>query len=168
MSPDPHLVQPNLTALESFILKAKSVSGRVSDANMAENQLGALECVYSEGPYTFHGSYYGKVDQIGQELIFFKDSPIWGANHYAKLIDKQAFSLEKAEEVVAVSRSACYYQEHRFLGRWHYEVDGYSYEDDNSGDVRFFQGMQTISDGEKLLYLIYYHGGLIETALVES
>ena len=37
--------------------------------------------------FTYHDTYFGGVDFMGEEIVYLKDTPIWGMNYYGITLD---------------------------------------------------------------------------------
>ncbi len=150
----------NLEQLNAFIVRAKSAT-YIGDGQPVEPcRLGAHDLRFSDEAWSYHDSYFGGTDFIGEEVVYLDDKPVWAMNYYGRILRDDLLTGAEAGQMIKASLSRMY-KEGRFLGAFEHAEKDLTYMDTNEGDVKFFRGHETIRRGEEPAYELYYHGGLI-------
>jgi hypothetical protein len=153
----------SLTDLTAFIVRAKAASYVGDGAHLLPSRPDSIDLQYHEGPLAYHDSYFGGSDFLGEEVVYVERHPVWAMNYYGYLLDPDQIDGAIAGRVIKASLTALY-QNGRFLGGWHHQVDALTYRDENVGDVDRFHGVEHIQDATgRRLYELRYHGGLIRS-----
>lgn len=150
-----------LAELESFIVKAKAATYVGAGKKSPPCRPGSLDLHYQEGDYAYLDSYFGNADFSGQEVIYYREAPVWIMNYYGRILEPELIEAAQAGQVIQASLSRMY-QEGRFLGGFEHEIQGYRYVDSSQGDTRAFTGQEWITRENIRVYELVYHGGLIK------
>ena len=150
----------DLQELERFVVAAKQAtyvgSGKpVPSCRPASHDLG-----HASGQWRYLDSYFGGADFIGQEVVWFGNSPVWAMNYYGAILREDLIDAAAAGETIKAALSALY-AEGRFLGGWQWQGPHGLYEDRSNGDVTRFSGAEWIAWDGVVSYRLDYHGGLI-------
>jgi hypothetical protein len=149
-----------LSALNSFIVRAKSVS-YVGDGQPAPScRSGSHDLEFSDGDWFYLDSYFGGRDFIGEEVVYYNERPVWAMNYYGHILRPDLITPAQAGQVIKASLSKMYL-EARFLGGFEYQHEGFTYTDTSEGEGTSFRGREFISRLEETAYELFYHGGLI-------
>ena len=150
----------DLKELSAFIVRAKAAT-YVGDGQHAEPcRLGSHDLRFSDQEWSYHDSYFGGNDFIGEEVVYLGDKPIWAMNYYGRILRDDLLTGAEAGQMIKASLSRMY-QEGRFLGGFEYTENDLTYVDRNEGEVKFFRGRELIRRGDEMAYELDYHGGLI-------
>jgi len=151
----------SLDELNAFIIKAKAATYVGDGAEIPPLRPGAHDLEFREEPFLYRDSYFGGTDFLGQEVVYFNESPIWAMNYYGRILDSHRITAATAGKIIRESLSKLY-DEGRFLGGYRNVVDDYEYYDTNRGDFTSFTGKEWINLGKVKIYELVYHGGLIK------
>ena len=144
--------------LEHFIVQAKRQTYVGGGKKLLPYRLGSKDLQFAQGDWTYHDSYLGESDFIGQEIVYFQKTPVWGMNYFGRILRPDKITSPQAGEMIMQSLSRMYLEE-RFLGRFEHREGHLSYVDQNEGDTHSFQGREQIFHGDDLVYELFYHGG---------
>ncbi len=148
--------------LIDFIIKAK-LSGYASGGE-------GLEKKFSDGSVGFEivsdGSryldrYHGFNPFAGSEKIYDANNQlIWVGNYFGEVLPSgsdpgRIYSFLK-EALLLVS------PEYPFRGPAHLEKAGLRYENQQSGSIDRFHGVESIYENNEKVYVLHYHGGRIQ------
>jgi hypothetical protein len=147
--------------LSEFLIKAKTgtyaSSGQANEQRLAD---GCLELTYSEGEFSYRDRYFGFDPFSGQEIVFQNGKAIWSMNYYGRTVDKKypageiyAF-LQKALRQVSLERP--------FRGPSTFAEGDFMYNDESSGTLESFSGVERILFNRHKVYTLKYHGGTIK------
>jgi len=150
----------SLIELNDFIVRAKSVSYVGGGTQTTPCRTGSHDLKFQEGEFAYLDSYFGGTDFIGQEVVYYREEPVWAMNYYGKILVPGKISGAETGKIIKASLSMMY-AEGRFLGGFNHAVDGDVYNDQSDGDVESFTGREWISRKGEKVYELVYHGGLI-------
>lgn len=148
-------------ALERFIIKAKRATYVGSGQKLLSYRLGSQDLQFFDGDWAYHDSYVGESDFMGEEIVYYHKTPVWGENYFGYLLKPAKITSAQAGQVIKASLTAMY-AENRFLGGFQYTLDQFRYIDTNEGDFRRFHGKEWIETNGEVVYELRYHGGLIK------
>lgn len=151
---------PELSVLETFIVKAKAATYVGSGAPVTPSRIGSHDLAFAEGDLAYLDSYVGGADFLGQELVSFRGAPVWAMNYYGYLLRPDLIAAARAGAVIKASL-AVLYDQGRFLGGHRHVVGEDTYTDTNSGDLTRFTGIEWIAREGIRVYELVYHGGLV-------
>jgi hypothetical protein len=147
--------------LEQFIVRAKQSTYVGGSRKLLPYRLGSKDLQFTEGEWAYHDSYLGESDFIGQEIVYYQRKPVWGMNYFGVIIRPDKIISSQAGQMIMKSLSRMYI-EGRFLGGFEYQEGSLRYVDQNTGDVRSFQGREYIALADEAVYELLYHGGLLQ------
>jgi hypothetical protein len=151
----------SLDALHKFIVRAKAATYVGSGSPSPSSRPASHDLEFQETPFTYLDSYFGGTDFIGEEVVYYHDQPIWAMNYYGRILDPARITGEEAGKAIKESLSRMY-KEGRFLGGFETVTSYGVYHDNNQGDFTAFIGREWITQEERTVYELYYHGGLIQ------
>jgi hypothetical protein len=150
----------DLKELNAFIVRAKSAT-YVGDGQHSDPcRRGSHDLRFAEGEWSYHDSYFGGSDFIGEEVVYHGETPVWAMNYYGRIVRDELLTGAEAGQMIKASLTRMY-QEGRFLGGFEYSENELTYTDSNEGDVAFFRGRESIRRRGETAYELDYHGGLI-------
>ena len=155
------MTEIDVNALSEFLVKAKK-STFAKGGNKAEpSRKGSKDFLFQEGDLTYRDSYFGEIYDIGQEIVWQDNKPIWGMNYmggmkegYQHLAEQTFKFLKKCLRMVEPSMP--------FRGPKYYKEGDFEYFNKVEGDVTRFSGLEPILFKGKEIYRRIYHGGIIK------
>jgi len=147
--------------LVNFILQAKRASYVGGGKMLLPYRLGSHDLQFQIADWTYHDSYFGDNDFMGEEIVYHRGIVVWGMNYFGRIIQPEKISSSQAGEVIKQSLTRMY-QTGRFLGGFMYSVNEFTYKDQNEGDPLYFTGRESIEVEGQVVYSLDYHGGLIK------
>lgn len=157
----------NIEELKSFLIKAKKSTYANSDAPKIDStRLGSKDYEYEEiingNKYTYHDTYFGGINFIGEEIVYINDLPVWGMNYYGVTIDsnlnEEAMDKALRSALMQVGTDSTI----PVRGPKKYTNEEYLYSFTCNDDLDKFQGTEQIKKNDKLVYELHCHGGLIK------
>jgi hypothetical protein len=148
--------------LNEFIVRAKAATYIGDGEQTKSSRLESRDLTYEEGKFSYLDSYFGAVDFIGEEVVYYENQPVWAMNYYGRVIQLDKISGAEVGKILKVSLSKMY-QEGRFLGGFEHTVDDCKYTDTSQGELGAFTGKEWITRDEVVVYELVYHGGMIKS-----
>ena len=149
-----------LDELHHFIVCAKAATYIGDGEPSLPRRPGAHDLEFTEPPFAYLDSYFGGADFLGQEVVYYKEHPVWAMNYYGRLIEPAMISAAEVGQVLKESLSLLY-EEGRFLGSFEHKAKSGTYFDTSEGDVSSFTGREWIECEGIIVYELVYHGGII-------
>lgn len=146
--------------LNTFIVQAKAATYVGDGIKSPSCRKGSHDLKFERGSFAYLDSYFGGEDFIGQEVVYYKDEPVWAMNYYGKIIQPDEITGAETGAIIKESLSKMY-QEGRFLGEFEHQVSEFIYFDTNTGSECSFSGREWIAKGDTVVYELVYHGGMI-------
>ncbi len=150
----------DINELNTFIVHAKAATYVGNGEHATPCRLGSHDLRFSDGDWSYHDSYFGGTDFIGEEVVYFAEKPIWAMNYYGRILRDDLITAPEAGGMIKASLSLMY-KEERFLGGFEHTENDMTYIDTSEGSVGCFQGREFIRCGQETAYELDYHGGLI-------
>ncbi len=152
---------PTLEELNNFIVSAKAATYVGNGKKTGSCRKGSHDLAYEEDAFYYLDSYFGGSDFIGQEVVYYKDEPVWAMNYYGKIIDPDKITAAEVIKMIKESLSKMY-AEGRFLGGFEHSVKDDIYTDINQGELSSFTGKEWITRENIKVYELEYNGGMIK------
>ena len=146
--------------LNVFIVRAKAATYVGDGQPVPPCRSGSHDLKFSDGDWFYLDSYFGGRDFFGEEVVQFKEKPVWAMNYYGRILCSDLITPAQAGQVIKASLSKMYV-EGRFLGGFEYQHAGFTYTDASEGGPASFRGRESISCLGETAYELIYHGGLI-------
>ena len=157
----------NIEELKSFLIKAKKSTYANSDAPKIDStRLDSKDYEYEEiingNKYTYHDTYFGGINFMGEEIVYINDLPVWGMNYYGVTIDSNLSeeALDKALRPALMQVGTDNTIPVR--GPKKYTNEEYLYSFTCNDGLDKFQGTEQIKKNDELVYELHCHGGLIK------
>ena len=150
----------DLKNLKQFILEASHNIYASNNENIRKVQKDKSTTItYSKGDWSYHDNYFGGEPYGGREVVFYKDKPVWMMVYYGWVVE--GVDTDRVYPILgkALSNSTI---DKPYRGPDEYIEGSSMYANDMEGDVENFRGEERIYDGEELLYIARYMGGLID------
>lgn len=148
--------------LNDFIVRAKAATYVGDGERIEPSRLESRDLAYKEGLFAYLDSYFGTLDFIGEEVVYYENQPVWGMNYFGRIIKPEKISGAEVGKILKTSLSKMY-EEGRFLGGFEYTVDDFIYMDTNKGELDAFSGRERITKDGEVVYELVYHGGMIKS-----
>lgn len=151
----------NLDDLASFLRVANKRTYANKDVPLVQSSRSkSQDYEFEEGGLTFHDTFFGDRDFIGEEVVYRQGRPVWGANYFGFILADEIAETEvydflrKAlmqdfDAVIPVRGPAAFSD-----GDWKYQFSV-------KGDLANFSGQEGISIEGRLIYRLLLHGGFI-------
>lgn len=146
--------------LETFIVQAKTHTYAGNGSKSLSYRPCSHDLQYQNGDYAYLDSYFGGRDFMGQEVVYYRRSPIWAMNYYGRIIRNDLITPAEAGTIIKTALTELY-QEHRFLGGFKCHHIWGLYIDTNSGTHENFSGYEWIEVQGVKAYELHYHGGMV-------
>lgn len=124
---------------------------------------GSYDYEYRNNNMVYHDTYFGGTNFMGEEVVYLnEDTPIWGMNYYGVTLDDKL-----SEEAVDKALRPALMQVGMddiipVRGPKEFVNGSYKYTFDTSGDLNYFEGIETIHKGKEKVYVLKCHGGFIK------
>lgn len=150
--------QASLEELTTFLVKAKIETYASNDqSRLFKCEPGCKGAKYTVGDFQYRDRYFGEHNFRGEEIVWWKHTPIWGMNYFGvtdrtEEVPKEfpAFSMEAVRNVD---------KEMPFRGPKSYKKGEFEYLNNVEGTVRDFHGTEKILYRGREIYKLHYHGG---------
>lgn len=109
---------------------------------------------YSNGSYTYHDTYVGGEQFVGEEAIWYEGKSQYAMNYAGRVLD-QKFSGDFLKEALRQADKKM-----PFRGPEYYQSGQYIYKCNVVGDFCWFQGYEEIYCDNEKVYECYFHGGV--------
>lgn len=150
--------------IKKFLIEAKKQTyANENIEKKASSRLGSSDYEYSSNGITYHDTYFGGVNFMGEEVVYIdKDTPIWGMNYYGVTFDntlseeaidkalRPALMLVGTDDILPVR------------GPKEFINGEYKYTFKVNGDLERFDGCEVIYKDDIKVYELKCHGGLIK------
>lgn len=149
--------------LVAFLKEAKKQTyANENVEKVISTRKGSCDYEYSNGSMTYHDTYFGGLNFIGEEVVYRNDSiPIWGMNYYGVTLDnnlseeamdkalRPALMLVGTDDTIPVR------------GPKEYVNGDFKYCFNVTGDINYFEGEEIIFKNNEKIYVLKCHGGKI-------
>ncbi|MBI5803961.1 XRE family transcriptional regulator [Candidatus Pacearchaeota archaeon] len=147
--------------IKNFLSKAnKNTYANKNASKVESSRLNSEDYHFEKGDLIYHDTYFGGRDFIGEEIIYEKKKPIWGANYFGFIIDKEI----DEKEVYDFLRQALmqdYENNVPVRGPSYFSYGEWTYKFSFDGDLGNFSGEESILFKNKIVYRCLVHGGFI-------
>ncbi len=151
------------TGLQEFLVAAKGATYAAAgdEASVSALVPGTKQLEYRAGDFFYRDIYAGFLVFAGQEIVYFRDSPVWSMSYAGGTLS--GADMDEARKVYALLRSALRRlpKEQPFRGPSRLDDEAYRYTNASNGDLGRFHGVERIACGETLVYELHYSGGLL-------
>lgn len=143
-----------------FVAKRSTFAGR---AKKSFTELGGKEFIYQNGDWRYRDCYFGSLKDIGQEIVLYKNSPLWGMNYFGGIKQNAGLSYKEIEKIFDFLKDALLNLPRVFpvRGPSLFKYSSLTYVNVWSGDITEFTGQEYIFLSDQLVYERTYHGGII-------
>ncbi|HIT10513.1 MAG TPA: hypothetical protein IAC24_02830 [Candidatus Onthousia faecigallinarum] len=146
-----------------FLIEAKKqtyANEQGKKCNSTRN--GSHDYEYSCEGFTYHDTYFGGVDFMGEEIVYLKDTPIWGMNYYGITLDptlsEEAIDKALRPALMQVGKDNIL----PVRGPKEFINGEYKYTFEVTGELNWFEGEESIYKNNHKAYCLKCHGGKIK------
>jgi len=150
-----------LEQLGEFLTKANKHTYAADGTKTEPSRLASEDFDYKEGNLTYHDTYFGSANFIGEEIVYEDNNPIWGANYYGYIQDVNL----SVKQVYGFLKEALIQEYNNIIpvrGPKSFKNDKFEYQNQVSGDLSNFEGAEIILYNGRPVYKAFYHGGLVK------
>lgn len=151
----------NNLELQKILVRAKSACYVGSGQSAPSSRQGSHDLTWTDGRWSYRDSYFGGSDFLGQETLWFDETPVWAMNYYGYILRDDLIDSSRAGSTIKAALSAMYAQG-RFLGGFEWTGEFGTYRDGSIGEVNHFQGREVILVNDEVAYALDYFGGIIK------
>ena len=152
------------TKLYAFLIDAKKQTYANENVKKQEStRRGSHDYEYSSNGMTYHDTYFGGTNFMGEEVVYeFDNTPIWGMNYYGVTLDSSL-----SEEAIDKALRPALMQVGNddtipVRGIKEYVNGDYKYVFNVTGSLDYFEGEESIYKNNKKIYTLKCHGGTIK------
>ena len=152
------------TKLYAFLIDAKKQTYANENVKKQEStRRGSHDYEYSSNGMTYHDTYFGGTNFMGEEVVYESDNtPIWGMNYYGVTLDSSLSedAIDKAlrPALMQVGNDDTI----PVRGIREYVNGDYKYVFNVTGSLDYFEGEESIYKNNKKIYTLKCHGGTIK------
>lgn len=153
----------NYQELEKFLYNANQ-NGYAGDApEITPQRPGFSELEYQEGDWLYRDSYAGHFFAPGQEVVYFKNEPVWAMAYAGGMRFEYHGNEEVTHKMFVFLKKALLAMDPSkpFRGPEKFEEGDMRYESALSGDIKDFTGNEKIYLDDKLVFEQNFIGGII-------
>lgn len=158
-----------LNLLIGFLIYAKkqTYANEIAE-KLNPSRLGSNDYQYEEElegeKMIYHDTYFGGTRFMGEEVVYRgSDVPKWGMNYYGVTLDgtlsEEAMDKALRPALMKVGEDTSVLP---VRGPSIFENEGYMYRFKSYGTIENFEGIEEVCKGEKLIFRLHCHGGIIE------
>ncbi len=150
-----------IETLSKFLRDANKATYANKDASKAPAlRPESLDYHFEKDGFTYHDTYFGNRSFVGEEIVYEREKPVWGANYFGFILEDntpgkdvydflQDALMREDGDIVAVR------EPHRF------SAAGKEYRFSVDGNLSNFSGTEEILLDGKVVYRCFVHGGMI-------
>jgi len=158
----PELVSGSiLEAVTPFLVQAKQAtyaSGKKAEASLS----GGKQFEFISDDFCYRDIYFGEQFFVGQEIVYFKNSPIWSMCYSGGLMASSDIEVQKGVYAFLKEALKNVPREFPVRGPSVIEYEKLKYKNEIMGELGRFCGFEEIYFEENVLYQLHYAGGLIK------
>ena len=156
--------EKNLEDLCTFLIEAKKQTyANEKVKKILSTRRGSYDYEYSNGIMTYHDTYFGGTNFMGEEVVYLSnETPIWGMNYYGVTLDE---SLSEETIDKALRPALMKVGEDDIIpvrGPKEFVNSEYKYTFEVSGTIDYFDGVESIYKNNQKVYVLKCHGGAIK------
>jgi len=147
--------------LKAFLSAANKATYANREAPKSESLRPSSEDYHFEqGDLTYHDTYFGSRDFIGEEVVYKAGKPMWAMNYYGYVL-KEEISTGDAYKILRPALMQEYDDILPVRGPREYLEGEYTYRNSVEGILDRFTGVEEILLSNEPVYRCWYHGGVI-------
>ncbi|WP_300383581.1 DUF5680 domain-containing protein [Clostridium sp.] len=139
-----------------FLIDAKKSTFLKGKKKEAPSRPNSKDYAYKKYNYFYLDSHLGSKNIIGEELVWENEKICWGMNYKGNaLIETLPSDFSKFLHEALNNPM----KDFPIRGPLNYKRDNYEYQLEYSGDLNFFNGIETILYNDKVIFKLFFHGG---------
>ena len=144
----------------NFLILAKKNTYAANAKKAKSKCILSKNYIFSNNDFRYEDQYFGKYLDVGNEIVWYKDIPVWGMGYRGGMIRKY---VDLHEETFAFLRKALMSPPIDFPARGPCELvhNDLIYLNNYKGDILSFVGEEIILKNQTKVYFRNYIGGLI-------
>ena len=149
--------------IREFLIKAKKETYANDKAKkLNSSRLGSNDYEYAYNNMTYHDTYFGGTNFIGEEVVYIDNKPLWAMNYRGMTLDEKMNeeAMDKALRPALMLVGTTDILPVR--GPKEYINGDYKYNFSVTGTLINFEGTETIYKNDEQVYILKCHGGLIK------
>ena len=147
-----------------FLVKAKKATyAKVDAPKVLPSRLNSKDYEFKDGNFAYHDTYFGGINFMGEEVVYYNDNIFWGMNYYGVTMDS-SLTEEMIDKVLRVALMKVG-EDKKLIpirGPKEFVNEDYLYTFNVDGDMGNFIGIEQIYKDDKLIYELKCHGGIIK------
>jgi hypothetical protein len=153
----------DIEALRKFLVKANENGYAGGAKEVTPQRPGFSEIEYKSGDWYFRDSYAGHYFAPGQEVVYFRDKPVWAMAYAGGMtFDKHGDTkLDKITYKFLRKALLAMDPDKPFRGPEHFDDGEFCYHSELEGDIEEFAGNEYIEYKGKVIFSQNFIGGLI-------
>lgn len=156
-------METKLEQLNKFLFEANEHGYGGESKEVPAQRPGFTELEYISGDWKMHDSYAGHFFAPGQEIVYFKDEPVWAMAYAGGMEFEYHNNNELTHEAFVFLKKALMAMNpgKPFRGPEKFEEGEYKYVSTVAGDTKDFIGNEKIYKANKLVFEQNFIGGII-------
>ncbi len=152
----------SITEIKSFLSKVNKNTYANKNAPKAKSsRFKSEDYHFEEGDLIYHDTYFGSKDFIGEEVIYKKEAPVWGANYFGFLL-KEDLDKKKIYDFLRQALMQDYRGDIPVRGPSDFSFGDWTYQFLVKGDLGKFLGEEKILFKGNIVYRCFVHGGFVK------
>jgi len=152
----------NSETLAKFLNEANKATYANRDApKVAPSRLKSEDYHFGRGDLTYHDTYLGGRDFIGEEIVYKAEKPVWGANYFGFVLDDKISEID-IYDFLRKALMQEYDDAIPVRGPSSFSENEKEYSFTADGDLDNFSGEEEILFDGKVVYRCLIHGGMIK------
>lgn len=150
--------------IKEFLMEAKKQTyANEKIEKVSSSRVGSKDYEYKKDNMTYHDTYFGGTNFIGEEVVYLNNEIYWAMNYYGVTLD-ETLEEEAMDNALrpALMRVG---EDDNFIpvrGPKEFINGEYRYTFEVDGDLSYFNGTETIYKNNKKIYILRCSGGLIK------
>ena len=152
----------DLEEIKKFLDKANKHTYANKNAQKAKStRLNSEDYHFEEGDLIYHDTYFGAKDFIGEEIIYKKGTPVWGANYFGFIL-KEDVDKKVVYDFLRRALMQSHKSEIPVRGSSDFSFEDWAYQFSVNGHLGNFSGEEKILFKGDVVYRCFVHGGFIK------
>ncbi len=151
-----------IPVIDSFLREANINTYANSEAKKTLSlRPGSKDYHFEKNDMVYHDTYFGSTEFIGEEIIYKKDTPIWGMNYRGFTVSKE-INESLFDTILRPALMSGYGDNIPVRGPKEFINGEWKYTFNADHNLANFTGIEEISKNGEIVCRLYCHGGLIE------
>jgi len=149
--------------IEKFLIEAKKQTYANENAPKIDSSRNSKDYEYKKSNMIYHDTYFGGTNFIGEEVVYIDNQTYWAMNYYGTTLD-ETLSEEAMDKALRPALMKVGEDVNVIPVRGPKEfINGeYKYTFEISGDINYFNGIESVYKNDVKIYELRCTGGLIK------